>query len=68
MTGELLNENEAARFLNLSIKCLQNWRWRGTGPRYYRLSNRIRYSLRDLESFVSQCAIEPAAGADEARR
>lgn len=45
----LLNENEAAAFLGYSARALQNWRVRGGGPRFVKVSSRsVRYRRRDL--------------------
>jgi predicted DNA-binding transcriptional regulator AlpA len=50
----LLNEVEAAHYLGLRPRTLQNWRWTGNGPRFIRISARaIRYRRNDLEEFVS---------------
>ena len=45
----LLNEREAAKFLGYSTRALQNWRTRGGGPSYVKISVRsVRYRRRDL--------------------
>ena len=45
----LVTEREAADFLGYSTRALQNWRLRGGGPRYVRVSGRsVRYRRRDL--------------------
>jgi predicted DNA-binding transcriptional regulator AlpA len=45
----LIGENEAAAFLGYSVRALQNWRVRGGGPRFVKVSARsIRYRRRDL--------------------
>jgi predicted DNA-binding transcriptional regulator AlpA len=45
----LINENEAATFLGYSVRALQNWRVRGGGPRFVKVSSRsVRYRRRDL--------------------
>ncbi len=45
----LINEQEAARFLGYTGRALQNWRVRGGGPRFVRVSSRsIRYRRCDL--------------------
>ena len=45
----LINENEAALFLGYTVRALQNWRVRGGGPRFVKVSARsIRYRRRDL--------------------
>lgn len=49
----LLTEVEAARFLNLTTRALQQWRARGTGPAFVRISHCcIRYRRRDLDAFI----------------
>lgn len=45
----LLSEEEAAEFLGYSKRALQNWRHRGDGPPFIRISERaVRYRRRDL--------------------
>mgnify|MGYP003656607246 CR=1 FL=1 len=49
----LINEVEAADFLGYSIRALQNWRVRGGGPRFVKVSARsIRYRRRDLMIWI----------------
>lgn len=49
---QLLTETEAASFLNYSIYALRNWRVRGGGPQFVKVSKRsIRYRRRDLKSW-----------------
>ena len=51
----LLTQPEAAKLLRLSENTLRQWRARGRGPRFVRLSNRaIRYRNEDLEDFVDE--------------
>ena len=46
---ELLTEQEAAAFLGISVRFLQNRRTRGGGPPYVEISRRcVRYRRRDL--------------------
>jgi hypothetical protein len=65
----LVDEDRASALLCVSIKTLQGWRQRRTGPRYFKLSNRVRYSPEDLRAYLAQCAVEPALrdGEDEQR-
>lgn len=47
--NRLLRETEAADFLGYSVRALQNWRLRGGGPLFVRVSSRsIRYRFCDL--------------------
>ena len=51
----LLKEFEAAQFLNVSPRALRNWRTRGGGPKFIRVSARcIRYRPNDLEEWVEK--------------
>lgn len=52
--SQLVPEMEAADLLGLSIRTLQNWRVRGGGPRFVRISARcIRYRIADIEEWIS---------------
>lgn len=49
----LLTETQAAQVLSLSIRTLQAWRLKGSGPRFVRLSGRaVRYRNSDLAAFI----------------
>jgi predicted DNA-binding transcriptional regulator AlpA len=46
---QLLNETQAADILCYSVRALQNWRHRGGGPRFVKVSARsVRYRHSDL--------------------
>ena len=50
----MLRENEAAAFLGYSVRALQNWRLRGGGPRYVKVSKRsVRYRRRELLAWAN---------------
>lgn len=49
----LINERDAADFLGYTVRCLQNWRVRGGGPKFVKVSARsIRYRRRDLYEWI----------------
>ena len=51
---QLLNEVEAAEFLGYTIRALQNWRVRGGGPRFVKVSARsVRYQRRFLLDWIT---------------
>lgn len=53
--NRLLRETEAAEFLGYSVRALQNWRLRGGGPLFVRVSSRsIRYRFCDLLDWSQQ--------------
>lgn len=51
----LVNEREAASILCYSVRALQNWRHRGGGPLFVKVSSRsIRYRRCDLTKWVDE--------------
>jgi len=51
----LLDESAAAEFLGYTQRALQNWRVRGGGPRFVKVSSRsIRYRRRDLIAWAER--------------
>ena len=52
---ELLSTPDAARVLGMKPAALENWRWKGEGPPFVRVTARaIRYRREDLERFVEE--------------
>jgi hypothetical protein len=50
---ELIDEAEAARFLDLNPRTMQGFRYRGGGPRFVRLSSRcVKYRRIDLRDWA----------------
>ena len=50
----LLNEQQTARFLGVTTRCLQKWRLKGGGPKFVRISSRcIRYRRRELLAWAN---------------
>ena len=49
-TSVFLTESEAAKYLGISKKTLQRWRFDHKGPAYAKLNNKlIRYHLPELD-------------------
>lgn len=52
---QLLTEAQAADLICYSQRALQNWRQRGGGPKYVKVSARsIRYQRRDVLEWIEQ--------------
>jgi len=55
MFNEALTEREAARFLGVAPRTLNNWRYSGKGPAYIRIGSRaVRYLPTDLDVYRQQ--------------
>lgn len=51
----LVDEREAASILCYSVRALQNWRHRGGGPRFVKVSSRsVRYRRADLLDWIAE--------------
>jgi predicted DNA-binding transcriptional regulator AlpA len=63
----LIPEPQAADFLGYSVRALQNWRLRGGGPVFVRVSGRsVRYRRRDLIEWAnSRLAISTSAPVED---
>lgn len=51
---QVYSTKEAARMLGVSHRTLEDWRTRGTGPRFIMLGRLVRYRATDLERFVNR--------------
>jgi predicted DNA-binding transcriptional regulator AlpA len=52
LPASLLRPDQAAHLLSISMRTLENWRHKGLGPEFVRISSRcIRYRLSDLENW-----------------
>ncbi len=53
-SNRLVDEQDAADYVGFTKRALQNWRHRGGGPQYVRVSSRaIRYRLCDLDDWAT---------------
>lgn len=65
LTNRLVNEKEAAQFLGYTVRALQNWRLRGGGPSFVKVSSRsIRYRLSDLGEWVESRIVSSTSSHD----
>jgi excisionase family DNA binding protein len=48
----LLTEQQTAQLLNISVRTLQAWRIKLTGPRFVRAGRAIRYRRSDLTTWI----------------
>lgn len=56
-TPNLVRETEAAAYLGLAPKTLSRWRWSGKGPAFHKFGSSVRYSINDLDSFITSTAV-----------
>lgn len=55
----LLTEKDAAAFLSVSVRTIQDWRFRNTGPKYKKLGRLVRYSVADLSAYTESSTVVP---------
>lgn len=52
LTIPMLKPEEVAEILNVSVRTLETWRYKGIGPKYLKISQRcIRYRHCDIRSW-----------------
>ena len=52
---QLVRQEEAAAVLCVTPRCMENWRHRGEGPKFVRISGRcIRYRKSDLDQWIKE--------------
>ncbi len=54
-----LSEREAATFLGITQRTLQDWRLNRRGPAYIKLGRRIVYGRDDLQAYLDANRVEP---------
>lgn len=52
VTPIYLNTKQAASYLNIPPRLLENWRWRKTGPEYIKVGNSVRYKIDALKNWI----------------
>ena len=63
-TARRLSEREASSHLGLSVRTLQDWRQRRTGPAYSKIGRRVVYDVMELDAFLAAGRVVPTV-ADE---
>lgn len=53
LPAPLLQPTDVSAFLGVPIGTLDQWRHRGTGPRYVRVGRHVRYRLEDVHAWVA---------------
>lgn len=56
---KLICEKEAAEFLSISVKTLQQWRYLKKPPVYFKFGRNVRYKFEDLEKYIESSVVEP---------
>ena len=59
ISQQLITEKEAAQFLSVSLRTIQNWRFRNRGPKYKKLGRLVRYSVADLSAYAEGKTVTP---------
>ena len=60
---ELLTTTQTAALLNIRPKTLEQWRWRGCGPRFIKVGKNCRYRKDDLETYLEGRTFESTTAA-----
>lgn len=58
MEDQLVSPAELAEFLGIPVSTIYQWRYRGQGPRGYRIGKHVRFRWDDIESWLASRADE----------
>lgn len=53
---ELIDPKATAAYLGVSQQTLANWRYRGEGPRFYRVGRIVKYAQGELDAWLDEHA------------
>lgn len=56
LSARLLSTDEVARLLVVPVTTLYTWRYKGTGPRAFKVGKHLRYRLADVLTWLEQQA------------
>ena len=66
--GALLTPEQAAKYLGFTEGWLAKLRMRGGGPKWIRLGRKCRYTLADLEAWISAHRVSNTSEQSQAQR
>jgi excisionase family DNA binding protein len=58
LSMRLLSTDEVARLLVVPVTTLYTWRYKGTGPKAYRVGKHLRYRLADVLAWLENDAAD----------
>lgn len=62
----LAESQQVAEYLGVPLRTLDQWAYRGVGPRYSKVGRHRRYRWKDIESWLDQRAGGGATGGPDA--
>lgn len=63
---ELMTTAQAAELLQVKPQTLEQWRWRGCGPRFVKVGRSCRYRRADLDAYLTGRTFESTTTAQQA--
>ena len=58
MQKQYLSEKEVSKYFGYSRSTLQHWRWKGEGPKFIKIKNKVLYPSSEIESFFGSFKIQ----------
>ncbi len=53
-SNRALEPMAAAAHLKVSVRCLEDWRKRGVGPKWRKVGKRVIYQISDVDAYLDQ--------------
>jgi predicted DNA-binding transcriptional regulator AlpA len=58
-TTIFLTDKQLAERWHMHRQTLIRWRTKGTGPKFFKINNQVRYKLSDVEAFEESTIVNP---------
>lgn len=55
-TERMISPTDLAQLLQIPVQTIYRWRYRGEGPRAYRIGRHVRYRMSDIEAWLDRQA------------
>jgi hypothetical protein len=56
---QIVDETKVAEIMDVAVQTLRNWRFQRKGPPYIKFGRSVRYTLGDIEEYISRHQINP---------
>lgn len=62
---KLIDDGELAAVLNIPVRTLRNFRYRGGGPKFVKIGASVRYLMSDVDAWLNANKKETTSQAEE---
>lgn len=68
MDKKYFTEKEVSELSSYTLSTLQHWRWKGEGPKFIKIKNRVLYPISEVESFFNSFELQQSTSQTKSGR